>query len=143
MVLDLYLLSFEQSFFGISTNQTTHWGFFLTNQGTFGTQGVLHHASKDSYTSGQTEYEFRVYTPTRSHGLIKAAKVATMPTNFTDTDMQTICKIVSTQRSFNLATNNCQKWCTEILEKMIAQSLITVTPADLQAQGFVPLWSAR
>jgi len=142
MVLDLYLLSFEQSFFGISTNQTTHWGFFLTNQGSF-TQGILHHASKESYTSGQTAYEFKPYTPTRSHGLIKAVKVATMPSNFTDTDMQTICNIISAQRSFNLATNNCQKWCTEILEKMVAQGLITVTTADLQNQGFVPLWTTR
>lgn len=103
--------------------------------------GTLFHASKDSMTSGQTVYrQVPNMNPTASRSLQASVEIASGLT-LSNATLDVQCQAAARGRPFDLAVNNCQRFCTQILQRLVNNAIITQEQFDaLEAKGFEPLF---
>lgn len=59
----------------------------------------------------------------------------------TDRQLDVQCRSAAHGRPFDLAVNNCQRFCTQILQRLVNSGIITQQEFDaLEAKGFQPLF---
>ncbi|EPS95489.1 hypothetical protein FOMPIDRAFT_1132325 [Fomitopsis schrenkii] len=132
----LALACFSQSTFW--PEDTAHWGLFLYVPGQM--EGDLFHILKDSDHARRTQLE-RVArkNPRRSSSLSQFVEVASN-LSLTPERLHEICLRIADGRPFDLIVNNCQRFCSEVLEYLVATGWITQAELDaLSTKGFRPL----
>ncbi|KAI3126333.1 hypothetical protein CBS147326_7606 [Penicillium roqueforti] len=130
------LLCFNQSRW--FPEDTAHWALFLWDAPA--ATGTLFHASKASLLSGTTSYEpMDNINPATSRSLQASVEIAT-GLNLTDDELDALCIAAAENRPFDLVVNNRQRFCHEILQRLVGDGTITQDQVDaLAAKGFHPL----
>ncbi|TAQ87788.1 hypothetical protein B7494_g3869 [Chlorociboria aeruginascens] len=78
-------------------------------------------------------------TPTTSHSLKRSVEVAN-GLQLDDSVLEVQCRAAAQDRQFDLVVNNCQRFCTEILQRLVNNGIITEEQYNaLPAKGFTPL----
>ncbi|EER39929.1 predicted protein [Histoplasma capsulatum var. duboisii H88] len=132
----LTLLCFEQS--RLFPQDTAHWALYLWDA--HAETGTLFHARKDSLASGQTLYEpIADVSPMASRSLRASVEVAS-GLALSDEALDVQCRAAAQNRPFDLVVNNCQKFCSQILQRLVNNGTITQGQFDaLAVKGFQPL----
>lgn len=78
--------------------------------------------------------------PTASRSLQASVEIASGLT-LSDATLDVQCQAAAQGRPFDLAVNNCQRFCTQILQRLVNNAIITREQFDaLGAKGFEPLF---
>ncbi|KAK2855533.1 hypothetical protein FQN49_005100 [Arthroderma sp. PD_2] len=132
----LTLLCFQQSRF--FPDNTAHWGLFLREEGA--ERGTLFHAAKDSLTRGMTEPEAVPGINPRATKSLRASVEVASGLALDSGTLNNICNQVAENRRFDFIVNNCQRFCSQILQRLVDDGTITQAQFDaLAIKGFRPL----
>ncbi|KAK2880087.1 hypothetical protein FQN49_000601 [Arthroderma sp. PD_2] len=132
----LYLVLYKQA--PIFPQNTAHWALYLENEGA--ASGTLFHASKESL-AGETRYKYATGTKARQSKNLRSAILVKSGTQLTFGLLHPICKATAQGRPFDLVVNNCQRFCSEILVKLVNSGHISAADfANLKNKGFTPLF---
>ncbi|OAL70348.1 hypothetical protein A7D00_5314 [Trichophyton violaceum] len=132
----LTLVCYKQSRF--FPENTAHWGLLLQEQGA--KSGRLFHVTKESYRTGMTDYRQDMnIVPTFSASLRASVEVASGLDLDVDT-LDRLCIEVARGRRFDFVVNNCQRFCAQVLQRLVQNGTITQAQFDaLATKGFRPL----
>ncbi|KZT03198.1 uncharacterized protein LAESUDRAFT_377583 [Laetiporus sulphureus 93-53] len=132
----LSLVLFKQS--SLFPQDTAHWALFLAQNGA--PTGTLFRVSKESLI-GRTNYPGPIVDqkPTDSSSL-RSVVIIKSGSNITDAALHTACLAAAQGRPFDLIVNNCQRFCTEVLVRLVNAAYISQAEFDaLASKGFTPL----
>lgn len=77
--------------------------------------------------------------PRQSRSLTQFVEVSSN-VRLTGDELEGICRRIAHNRPFDLVVNNCQRFCSEVLEYLVEAGHITQAELDaLGAKGFHPL----
>ncbi|KAF3491890.1 uncharacterized protein GIQ15_01407 [Arthroderma uncinatum] len=132
----LTLILFEQSKY--FPNNTAHWGLLLREHGL--KTGELFHAGKGSLITGMTRFEVIPDVEPVNSSSIRASVEVAAELHLSNHELTAICKEVEKGRRFDLIVNNCQRFCAQVLERLVANGTLTQAQYDaLATKGFRPL----
>ncbi|PGH18103.1 hypothetical protein AJ79_00731 [Helicocarpus griseus UAMH5409] len=134
----LSLLLYKQSPI-IFPTKTAHWALFLWNEKTL--KGDIFHASKDGVMAGRTDpmWDANEAVTRLGRSLKKRVEIA-RGLQITPDQLYEISVDVADGRRFDLLVNNCQRYVTEILNRLVQGGHITRQQVDaLAAKGFKPI----
>ncbi|EEH23072.1 hypothetical protein PABG_05283 [Paracoccidioides brasiliensis Pb03] len=134
----LTLLCFRQS--SLFPQETAHWALQVLLWNPNAPSGSLFHVSKESLASGQTSYRLvRNVNPMASSSLRALVEVAS-GVRLTDQMLDAHCISIAHDRSFDLVYNNSQRFCSQVLQRLVYNRVITQSQFDeLALKGFQPL----
>jgi hypothetical protein len=102
-----------------------HWGIYVEYEKD-NTSQMLYHVDKTSIINNSTKNLQKPWTWVNDEGELSynANKVDKLvlvgySSKLTPEDMKDICKNLSTDRTFNTLTNNCQKWVESVLAELV------------------------
>ena len=90
--------------------------------------------------SFQAYQQVKNIRPTASRSLRASVEVASGLV-LTDDMLDVQCRAAAQNRPFDLAVNNCQRFCTQVLQRLVNNGTISQTQfAALASKGFQPLF---